>query len=222
MDSLIRYDNMCDAIDAAYEIDEVKEIHDKAVALEHYARQAHNMEAERRACEIRLRAERKAGQLTAKIKKIVPRRGHPISPGDNGSKAAKLKQTGITPKQAQQWEKLGAASQADFDLALVQADKPTTIGIIKATSAPKINPVAGDALWLWERLRDFERNGILDKEHADVMRTMTSEMKDDVHTLAPFVAAWLKRIAAQTDGDGMPTAEEAEESYQERACSWSQ
>jgi hypothetical protein len=33
------------------------------------ARQAHNTEAERRACEIRLRVERKAGQLLAKREK---------------------------------------------------------------------------------------------------------------------------------------------------------
>ena len=58
---LVRYDAMCRAIDAAYKVDEVKDIHDKAVALEIYARQAHNTEAEMQACEIRLRAERKAG-----------------------------------------------------------------------------------------------------------------------------------------------------------------
>ena len=51
------------AIDAAFEVDEVKDIRDKAIAMEAYFKQAKNTEAERRACEIRLRAERKAGQL---------------------------------------------------------------------------------------------------------------------------------------------------------------
>lgn len=60
---LARYDAMCRAIDEAYQIDEVKDIRDKALALEVYSRQAKNIEAERRACEIRLRAERKAGEL---------------------------------------------------------------------------------------------------------------------------------------------------------------
>ena len=64
---LVRYDAMCRAIDAAYKVDEVKDIHDKAVALEIYARQAHNTEAEMQACEIRLRAERKAGALSREI-----------------------------------------------------------------------------------------------------------------------------------------------------------
>ena len=56
---------MCRAIDAAHAVDEVKDIRDRAVALEHYARQAQNTDAERRAAEIRLRAERKARQLLA-------------------------------------------------------------------------------------------------------------------------------------------------------------
>src|ERR1700755_3342709 len=65
--ALAKYDAMCRAIGAAYKVDEVKAIRDKAVALEHYSRQAHNTEAERQACEIRLRAERKAGELLRKL-----------------------------------------------------------------------------------------------------------------------------------------------------------
>jgi hypothetical protein len=55
---------MCRAISEAHTVDEVKDIRDKARAIEMYARQAQNTEAERKACEIRLRAERKCGQLT--------------------------------------------------------------------------------------------------------------------------------------------------------------
>ena len=58
-------DAMCQAIDAAFDVDEVKVIRDNAVAMEVYFRLAKNTEAERRACEIRLRAERKGGKLLA-------------------------------------------------------------------------------------------------------------------------------------------------------------
>ena len=69
---MVKYDSMCKAIEAAYKVDEVKDIRDKAAALEAYAKQAMNVEAERQACEIRLRAERKAGQLLKQIEKAVP------------------------------------------------------------------------------------------------------------------------------------------------------
>ncbi|MCO6441895.1 MAG: hypothetical protein J5I81_12625 [Nitrococcus mobilis] len=45
----------------------MKDIRDKARALEMYARQARNLEAERRACEIRLRAERRSGELLREL-----------------------------------------------------------------------------------------------------------------------------------------------------------
>ena len=75
--SLVRYDAMCQAIDAAYQVDEVKNIRDRAVALEHYSRLANNVEAERQCCEIRLRAERRAGNRFSRSRVI---RGREIPP----------------------------------------------------------------------------------------------------------------------------------------------
>jgi hypothetical protein len=62
-------------------VDEVKDIHDRAAALECYFRQARNIEAERQCYEIRLRAERKAGELLSQMEKAKgapgPGRGKP-------------------------------------------------------------------------------------------------------------------------------------------------
>ena len=197
VNALAKYDAMCRAIDAAYKVDEVKAVRDTAVALEHYARQAHNTEAERQACEIRLRAERKAGQLLSKMEKAKGARG--IGKKVESRNATPLlTDFRITKNQSAQWQKLGAVSQRDFDDALEQSDKPTTSGIIRATAPPKpkLTPVSAPALWLWGRLRDFRDNGMLDQSPEEVMTTMTPEMKDDVHTIAPRVSAWLKRIGA--------------------------
>jgi hypothetical protein len=196
--SLARYDAMCRAIEAAYKVDEVKDIRDQAIALEVYARQAHNTEAERKACEIRLRAERKAGPLSKELERSPGGRPAKTPPTMRRvSKADALHKAGVTPKQAEQWEKLAAVPEKEFEMALEDpTTKPTTNGIIKANATPKRDPVSIEALWLWGRLRDFQRDGLLNKTPQEIMATMTPAMRDEVHTLAPRVAAWLKRIGA--------------------------
>lgn len=186
---LVRYDAMCRAITACNKVDKVKDIRDKAVALEAYAKQAQDTENERRACEIRLRAERKCGQLLSKtVKRGKQPKGNALSP---------LKSVGVSKKQSSDWQKLAAVPEKQFEAALGdRTQKPTTNGIITAAAAPKQKPVSSEALWLWGRLRDFERDGLLNRDPADVMSTMTDGMRDDVHTLAPRVSAWLRRIGA--------------------------
>ena len=66
---LAHYDAMCRAIAEAHAVDEIKQIRDQATALEHDARLAHNVEAERQCCKIRLRAERRWGDLYKKQEK---------------------------------------------------------------------------------------------------------------------------------------------------------
>jgi hypothetical protein len=123
--ALVRYDTMCSAIAAAYKVDEVKDIRDRAAALEHYSRQAHNVEAERQCCEIRLRAERKAGQLLAQIDKLKGRPG-------KASDVTRLSDLGISHDQSSQWQRLAAVPQPEFEAALAGPEKPTTNGIIHA------------------------------------------------------------------------------------------
>jgi hypothetical protein len=189
---LVRYDAMCQAIAAAYEVDEVKEIRDRAAALEYYARQSLNVEAERQCCEIRLRAERKAGRLLAKGEKAQG--GRPSKTPSSTAGVSTLKDLGITPKQSSQWQKLAAVPEPQFEAALAAPEKPTTNGIITAAAPPVITPVSDKALWLWGRLRDFARMGLLATTPTEVMATMTPTMSDDVRAEAPRVIAWLSRI----------------------------
>lgn len=210
---LVRYDTMCRAIAAAYEVDEVKDLRDKAMALEHYSRQARNTEAERQACEIRLRAERKAGELLSAAEKNLGGRPAEIpSHGTRGfserldneatwspdlKKAKTLAERGISYSQSSRWQQLAAVPEAQFEAALAAPAKPSTSGILAAASPakpPSIEPMDEQALWLWGRLRDFERDGLLNRLPSEVLDKMTDAMRADVLRLVPLVSVWLQGL----------------------------
>lgn len=192
--SLERYDHMCRAIAEAYEVDEVKDIRDKTVALEMYFRQAKNTEAERRACEIRLRAERKAGVLLKQAEEAGQRAGRG---GDRKSESKScgttLNDLGISRDQSSKWQQLADVPEDQFEAALAAPKKPSTTGIL-AEAKPKQKPMNPHALWLWGRLRDFEQQGLLLEPAERVVGAMTDAMQADVRRLAPIVSAWLFSI----------------------------
>jgi len=217
MEELIKYDAMVLAIAEAYEVDEVKDIRDKAVALEAYFRVAKDPEPERRACEIRLRAERRAGELLkktdrskggrpSKVKCPVcdaedgwhRRSGYDCSTIEYSRKADgsseyrhTLAASDISERQAQRWQQLAGIPTDKFEAALVDPEtKPSTNGLLRQQK-PAQEPMNPKALWLWGRLKDFERDGILDQDLESLMAGMTQGMKADVMRLSGIVAEWL-------------------------------
>ncbi|HVN80712.1 MAG TPA: hypothetical protein VMW38_17100 [Terriglobia bacterium] len=67
--TLAHYDAACRELELAKSVDEAKDLRDKAEAMRAYARQAKNKKAELYAAEIRIRAERKLGELLKKTEK---------------------------------------------------------------------------------------------------------------------------------------------------------
>jgi|SRR5580765_2025667 len=193
---LVRYDAMCKAIEACHSVDEVKQIRDKALALAKYAEQAKNTEAERKATEIRLRAERKAGELLSGMKQT----GSRVS--DNGSNRGvaqddtpTLSDLGISRDQSSKWQQLAAVPDHQFESALRDpAAKPSTKGIIRNGKPEPQQRMDEDALWIWGRLRDFERDRITDREPAELIEAMTEPMRADVRRILPSVRAWLREL----------------------------
>src|SRR4051794_7173410 len=119
---------------AAYEVDEVKGIRDKARAIEVYARQARNVEAERQACEIRLRAERRCGQMLRDMEKAKGAQGNPGGRGapfvrshdETAQPVTTLSDLGISKTQSSRWQKLAAIPDSEFEATFARRLIPFT------------------------------------------------------------------------------------------------
>ena len=55
-------------------------------------------------------------------------------------------------------------------------------------------PMPDDVLWLWGRMRDFERNGFASKSPKQLLDPMTESMRADVARIAPLANAFFKKL----------------------------
>jgi hypothetical protein len=139
MPELVRYDAMCRAIDACYRVDEIKKIRDQHLALQAVARVAQNFDAERKAAVIRIRAERKGGELLRRMRergeRDAGRGGDRRSPSARTRVIPNLADMGISYDQSSRWQQLSEVPQEEFeaDMAAILAgeERPSTTRIIR-------------------------------------------------------------------------------------------
>jgi phage N-6-adenine-methyltransferase len=117
-------DNAKRALAEAYRIDEVKDIRDKAVAMQVYAKEAKDSERIDLATDIRLRAEIHAGELLIERKERGER---DTGRGDRQSKKAKsrpvtqLSDIGVSKMQSSRWQRLAALSPDEQESKIERA-----------------------------------------------------------------------------------------------------
>src|ERR1700722_727581 len=123
------------ALAEARRVDEVKTIHDKAVALQEYVRQAKDTAMLRDTTEIRLRAEHRAGELLAQTPDTPPGpRPKEISCDQRPiSRPPTLDELGVSKTQSSRWQKLAALPVDKFEIRIAHA-KARVEGM--TTSAP--------------------------------------------------------------------------------------
>jgi hypothetical protein len=126
---LIRYDAARRALAEAHRVDEVKSIRDKAVAMQAYAKQAKDTTLITQATEIRMRAERRAGELLIEMAERKERhsgRGHTRTVGSRAATPRaepKLADLGINKTQSSRWQRLATLDADIFEVKVAAASR---------------------------------------------------------------------------------------------------
>lgn len=121
---LIRYETARKALAEAHRIDEVKSIRDKAEAMAAYARQAKDSKLIEYATEIKVRAERRCGELLARAKQDGQRKsdGRPKKQSNDATVSEPtLKAIGLTKDQSSRYQQLAAMPEKHFETAVATA-----------------------------------------------------------------------------------------------------
>ena len=142
--NLVRYDRARHALQLAHSVDEVKDIRDKAQAMAAYARQAKDTQLVEWATEIKVRAERRAGELLAALPRL------------NGKKGAAgirsiLERIEVPLVTAHRWQKLAAVPEEQFEQAVAAAKEiageVTTAAMLRLNGAVHVSHNSGENEW---------------------------------------------------------------------------
>jgi hypothetical protein len=202
---LIRYEAMCHAIAECERVDEVKDLRDKALALQTYWRQARNLEAELQAGRIRLRAERRTGELLKELGRAPPQERNPngraagnIEPSRVEARSSPYARTlaehGIPRTTAQRFEALADVPAETFEAALAEETPTTASAIIERVRSTTPRSIDPDALWLWGRLKEFDQRGLLEREMPALIALTPTPLREDMKGLAFRVACFLNAL----------------------------
>lgn len=137
--SLAKLDAIKSLLAKAENVDEVKDIRDKAEALRVYAKQAgYGLDVQNRVAELKLRAERKAGQLLGE----TARPGNPQLLHD-ASIGPRLSELGIEPTQSHRWQLEASVPEDEFERYVVEMlAKPgaelTSIGLVRLAASLRL------------------------------------------------------------------------------------
>lgn len=118
---LVRLDLARQALAESRDLSEIKEIRDRAEAMRQYARAAHmGLEAQNHAAEIKLRAERKFGELMTEVERSKGGRPAENSVQPGPSFIATLREMEVAPTQAKRWQSVAAVPEEEFEQHVVE------------------------------------------------------------------------------------------------------
>jgi hypothetical protein len=170
--ALTKYTAAKRALAEAHSVDEVKVIRDKAAAMRMYAMQAKDRVLIDQATEIRLRAERRAGELLKEMEKNKgsrgagrPRKGGHTEQPPKEDLAPKLSDLNINKSQSSRWQKLAAMPEEDFEQVVMHAQQKAC-AVVDRAHQPKPTPP-----------RSKFKNKPATRDTADVAANCVSEVE---------------------------------------------
>lgn len=118
---LVRYEQARTALAECHRVDEVKDIRDKAEAMAAYARQAKDQEMILWATEIKVRAERKCGELLRAVERSPGNRTDRTSYEPVTKYQQALNDNGLNHMAANRFQQLASMSPDHFEAAVATA-----------------------------------------------------------------------------------------------------
>ena len=208
---LVEYDKMLVQINNAETADEAKLIKDQGRLMQVLAQQAHNRKAEGQAATIRIRAERRLGQILKKQdmhkggrpRKTTRPEPKPVTVGDGlTERKITLDEVGITRNQSSEAQALAGVPDKEFEEALDVAkatnEVPSASGILAGV---KSRDETARLVQMDDKVMEFI--AIL-KVFADIDVEITDSLdlitKREVHELVFDAENTLKRIYMRTHG----------------------
>ena len=191
--ALIKYEAACRAIAECKSVDEVKSWADKAAAMQAYGRMAKDRTLEVDAAEIRIRAERRLGEMLAGEKAegglrpaATLKQGPVVVTNDHGKKPT-LADAGISKDLSSRAQKLAAVPEAEFEAELAakrerdRKDGARVSAKLEQAGAralkAKQTPAQAEAARLAEEAHgDFDPVAELEEAHRDIQK-LTEEIK---------------------------------------------
>lgn len=191
-----------DAAKSAGRLAKAKQAHD-TVLSQVYRAQADALMIEARA-KMRLAEEYDAAQERGEVVGAHNGAAKRV-PDENAIAPATAAEIGISRKDIHEARQVRDAEKAEPGIAqravnamLERGEEPTKAKLNREIfNKPKPKPervMDPTALWLWGRMNDFERDGVLKKEPSHLISEMTEPMRDDVKRISPLVRNFLEQL----------------------------
>ena len=182
-----------DAAKAAARMINAKRAHDSLIADVHRAQA--NALAIRARAEMRLAEEYDDAQERGEVKR--PNNEKTAFPAE----AVSALELGLSHKDIHEARKFRDAEAAEpgligraIDAMIERGEEPTRAALRKEILFKSKPQMAREPLWVWGRVKDFDRDGILSISLPVLVAGMTKEMRDEMRAQLPAVISYLTKL----------------------------